>query len=151
MIVRQATDADIASVALLRRLWTDEDDGKPSGDPDFEATFAEWWAQERSRREFWIAEDTEPVGFISLVEFSRMPRPTRPPSKWGYISNFYVRLEYRSAGVGQELLAAALKHADERGYVRVVLSPTVRAIPLYQRAGFGPADSLMLRQPPTTA
>jgi len=31
---------------------------------------------------------------------------------------------------------------------RVVLSPTERSIPLYERAGFGPADALMLRTPP---
>jgi hypothetical protein len=32
--------------------------------------------------------------------------------------------------------------------LRVVLSPSERSIPLYERAGFGPADALMLRTPP---
>ena len=36
----------------------------------------------------------------------------------------------------------------QNGFVRVVLSPTERSVPLYERTGFGPADALMLRTPP---
>jgi predicted acetyltransferase len=47
----------------------------------------------------------------------------------------------------RQLVSAALNYADENGFARVVLSPTERSIPLYERAGFGPADALMLRTP----
>jgi GNAT superfamily N-acetyltransferase len=53
----------------------------------------------------------------------------------------FVREELRSQGIGSALLAAVLTAADERGYVRLVLSPTERAVPFYVRAGFAvPAD-----------
>ncbi|MBM7772493.1 GNAT superfamily N-acetyltransferase [Actinokineospora baliensis] len=136
-------------MAALRRASTEEDKGAPVTDPDFDAEFARWWQQERSRREFWIAEADRPIGFCNLVEFTRMPRPGIGRFAWGYISNFYVLPEHRNEGVGAQLIKAALDYADSVGYVRVVLSPTERAIPFYQRAGFGPADSLMLRLPPT--
>jgi GNAT superfamily N-acetyltransferase len=54
----------------------------------------------------------------------------------------------RNRGIGSQLVSAALSYADQNGFVRVVLSPTERSIPLYERAGFGPADALMLRTPP---
>ncbi|MGQ0838077.1 GNAT family N-acetyltransferase [Actinokineospora sp.] len=142
-----ATDADLASVAALRRRWTEEDQGSPITDPDFDTAFARWWAAERSRRQFWLAELDVPVGFLNVVEFARMPRPGLPPSHWAYISNVYVVPEHRDSGLGAQLLAAAVQHADNHGYVRLVLSPTERSVPFYRRAGFGPATDLLLRTP----
>ena len=55
---------------------------------------------------------------------------------------------YRNEGIGDQLLRALLGYADEEGFVRVVLSPSERSVPFYERAGFGPADALMLRTPP---
>ena len=55
---------------------------------------------------------------------------------------------YRNEGIGGQLLRALLGYADEEGFVRVVLSPSERSVPFYERAGFGPADGLMLRTPP---
>jgi len=43
------------------------------------------------------------------------------------------------------LLAALLAYADSSGFVRVVLRPTERAIPFYQRAGFGANGGLLVR------
>lgn len=145
MIVRRATDADLASVALLRRLWNEEDNG-PVTDPEFDAAFEQWWQEERSRRVFWLAETDRPIGFLNIVIFSRMPRPGQQPSRWGYISNVFVVPEHRDSGVGRQLLDAAVAHADENGFARVVLAPSTRSIPFYRRAGFGDADSLLLRE-----
>ncbi|RLK55189.1 GNAT family N-acetyltransferase [Actinokineospora cianjurensis] len=144
MIVRKATDADMVSVALLRRRAGEEDGPVP--DPGFEAEFARWWERERSYREFWLAEiDDKPVGFCCLVEVTRMPKPGIRGGAWGYLSNFFVLPEHRNAGVGAALIAALLRHAEDLGYPRVVLTPSERAIPFYERAGLSPADSLMLR------
>ena len=51
-----------------------------------------------------------------------------------------AREEHRDRGIGSLLLAAVIAAADERGYVRVVLSPTLRSVPFYERAGFLVAD-----------
>jgi GNAT superfamily N-acetyltransferase len=146
-VIRQADDADLAAIARLRRELTEEQDGD-RGDPEFEERFAAWWARESSRRIMWLAElDHRPVGAMNLAVFERMPRPGRTPSRWGYLANAFVLAPYRNQGIGGQLLGAVLGYASENGFVRVVLSPTERSVPFYQRAGFGPADALMVWTP----
>ena len=162
-VVRRAGDADLALVARLRREWTREQDagpgapgdpagpggapGAPAGlaDPGFEERFEAWWARESSRRITWLAEvDRRPVGMMNLAAFERMPRPGRAASRWGYLGNAFVLAPYRNQGIGGLLLGAVLGHARDNHLARVVLSPSERSIPFYQRAGFGPADVLMV-------
>jgi GNAT superfamily N-acetyltransferase len=52
-------------------------------------------------------------------------------------------------GSGTRLVEAVLGYADGHGFARVVLSPSQRAILLYRRAGFGPADALLSREHPS--
>ena len=147
-VVRQAEAADLGAIALLRRQWTQEQGGA-SDDPAFDERLATWFARESSRRIIWLAEaDGRLVGMMNLVVFERMPRPGRAPSRWGYLGNAFVLAAYRNEGIGGQLLRALLGYADEEGFVRVVLSPSERSVPFYERAGFGPAEGLMLRTPP---
>jgi GNAT superfamily N-acetyltransferase len=146
-VIRRAGDADLAAVARLRRESSVEQDGGHA-DPSFEERFGAWYARESSRRVAWLAEaDGRPVGAMNLSVFERMPRPGRPPSRWGYLGNAFVLAAYRNQGIGRQLLDALLGYASENGFARVVLSPSERAIPFYARAGFGPADALMLWTP----
>lgn len=144
--IRIAGPADAAALAALRRAWTEEDYG-PVGDSEFETRFQDWYAGESGRRLSWLAETRgHAVGMVNLAEFSRMPRPGREPSTWGYLSNAYVAPGHRGRGIGSALLRAVLAHADQRGHVRVVLRPTERAEPLYARFGFRTENDLMARE-----
>ena len=150
VVIRRAGDADLAAIIRLRRDWTQEQDGD-CADPTFDERFAAWFARESSYRITWLAEvDGRPVGMMNLAIFERMPRPGRAPSRWGYLGNAFVLADYRNLGIGKQLISAVLGYADDRGFARVVLSPTERSIPFYERAGFGPANALMLRIPPDT-
>jgi len=147
-VIRQATDADLPAVAALRSEWTHDWDGA-ADDPGFAGRFAAWFERESPRRVTWLAEvGGRPVGMMNLAVFDRMPRPGQPPSSWGYLANAFVLAAYRNQGIGGKLLEALLGYADGNGFARVVLSPSQRAIPFYQRAGFAPADSLLLRSQP---
>jgi GNAT superfamily N-acetyltransferase len=129
--VQVAAAGDAGALAWLRSLWSD------GFDPGFEARMAEWIAAEGERRTTWLAlTGDDPVGMASLFEYRRMPRPGRPDSRWGYVSNMFVREGLRDRGIGSSLLSAVIAAADERGYARLVLSPTERALPFYARAGF---------------
>jgi GNAT superfamily N-acetyltransferase len=150
--VRVAGDGDLAVVAELRAQWA------PGAEPDddFETQLAEWLAGEGDRRTVWLAFlDDEPAGLASVFEYRRMPRPGRVSSSWGYVSNMFVRDDVRDRGVGSALLAALIEAADARRYARLVLSPTLRAVPFYERAGFlvpderaGDHNRLMVRLAP---
>jgi GNAT superfamily N-acetyltransferase len=118
----------------LRVLWGDH---AGAGEPGFADRMAAWLSAEGDRRTTWLAElGGVPVGLTSLFEYRRMPRPGRPDSSWGYLGNMFVREEARDRGIGTALLRAVIAAAEERGYARLVLSPTERAVAFYRRAGF---------------
>jgi GNAT superfamily N-acetyltransferase len=149
-VVRIAGPADAPALAALRRAWTEEDSG-PAADAGFEARFLDWYERESARRVCWVAEVAgEPAGMMNLTVFERMPRPGRETGTWGYLGNAFVLAGYRSRGIGSLLLRALLGHADERGFVRVVLSPSDRSVPFYQRHGFGADSGLLIRRQPTS-
>lgn len=149
--VRFATAADVPVVAGLRQAWTEENAGGPVEDPSFETVFADWFEREAGQRVIWLAEAGDRVvGMLNLLVFTRMPRPrveaaAQHPTQWGYVANVYVVPGDRDRGVGRLLLDAVTAHADEQGLARLVLSPSERSVPFYERAGFAPATSLMLR------
>jgi GNAT superfamily N-acetyltransferase len=135
--VRLTGPADIPTIAALRAQWT----GAVS-DAAFEDHVSAWIAAEGDRRLIWLAWlGAEPAGLASLLEYHRMPRPDRLSSRWGYVGNMFVREDLRNRGIGSALLAAIIAESDERGYARLVLSPTERAVPFYRRAGFVDADA----------
>jgi len=122
---------DVAALAALRALWSGGDD------PEFEARMAGWLAGEGERRTTWLAVlDEAPVGMASLFEYRRMPRPGLPDSRWGYVSNMFVREDLRNRGIGAALLVTIIELADERCYARLALSPSARSRAFYLRAGF---------------
>src|SRR5579859_371975 len=87
-----AGEKDVRALALLRALWTD----MARADPEFERRMAEWLHGEGERRTTWLATlGGSAVGMASLWEYRRMPRPGRPDSRWGYLSNMFVREEFR--------------------------------------------------------
>lgn len=128
-VVRLAGENDVPALARLRSLWT--------GGGALEARMREWLAAEGDRRTTWLAlAGGEPAGMASMLEYRRMPRGDRPDSRWGYVSNMFVRAELRNRGIGSALLQAVISAADERDYARLVLSPSEEAIAFYERAGF---------------
>jgi GNAT superfamily N-acetyltransferase len=147
--VRVAGPGDGPTLAALRAQWTPDADV----DEDFEAQLTEWLAAEGERRTVWLAFDgDDAIGMASMFEYRRMPRPGRMSSAWGYVSNMFVREDARDRGAGSALLAALIEAAEARGYARLVLSPTPRALPFYERAGFvvpderaGESDRLLVR------
>jgi GNAT superfamily N-acetyltransferase len=143
--IRLATEGDVAALAALRRAWVEERAGAPIADDRYESDFADWYDAESGRRTTWLATVRgRAVGMLNLTEFRRMPQPGVPRRRWGYIANVFVLAAQRDLGIGKQLLDAALVEAAERGYVRLVLSPSARSVPFYRRAGFVPADSLLV-------
>jgi GNAT superfamily N-acetyltransferase len=144
-VIRIAGIDDGPALAGLRRSWTVEQHG-PVEDDGFEVRFLDWYEGEFDRRVSWLAEvDGAPVGMMNLAVCDRMPQPGRDAGTWGYLANAFVLAAYRGRGIGSLLLRALLAHADGEGYVRVVLRPSQRALPFYERLGFRPDEGLLVR------
>lgn len=148
--IRVADERDLAALAALRRAWFEERVGHVVDAPAFEAAFAEWWRVELPRRTFWLAEvgsarsGFTPIGSINVVEIVHMPRPGARPGRIGHIGNAFVLASYSGRGVPGALLDAAVTHARERRYRRLLLAPTPGSAGFYRRAGFAAAgDSLL--------
>jgi GNAT superfamily N-acetyltransferase len=147
-LIRVATTADVGALVELRRRWGDERGA--AVDEGFGERFRAWFAAEAHQRSFWLAEDDgEPIGMANLLTFERMPTPGRDAGRWGYLGNMYVVADHRDRGVGRQLLEALVTFADDRGLVRIVLSPSERSVAFYRRAGFDAAGELLVR--PRTA
>jgi GNAT superfamily N-acetyltransferase len=146
--IRLATYDDRRAVARMRREWTEEDAESALEDDSFEARFDAWLEREQHQRLTWLGLLAgEPVAMLNVLVFTRMPRPGREPSRWGYLANFYVAPELRGSGLGTRMLDVCTSYADSHEFVRIVLSPSDRSVPFYARAGFVPASSLMVRTP----
>ena len=89
----------------------------------------------------WVAEeDGRLLGCTWLQIVERVPHPNlaiaeRPIA---YVTNMFVDPDHRNAGLGRELLERAIGFAREREVDGVVLWPSDRSRPFYERAGFGP-------------
>ena len=141
MRCRPATDDDLVAIRALRWAWLEEDAGAPVSDDGYDEAWAAWWAVESGHRRFWVAEvDGEVVGMLSIVTMRRMPQPGRPQSAWGYVQQMYGLAEHRDAGVGSALLRAAIDATRVEGFWHLLVHPTDRALPFYERHGFRPAD-----------
>jgi GNAT superfamily N-acetyltransferase len=143
IVLSAATAGDKGTLSDLRAEWAAED-GRTL-DNRFSADFSDWFDAEATRRVFWLARHRQtPVGMVNLILFDRMPSPGRSPRAWGYLGNMYVRASERDRGIGNLLIQSLLQHADTLQLVRVLLNPSERARPLYQRAGFTPVDDELL-------
>jgi GNAT superfamily N-acetyltransferase len=149
--VRVAGPGDVPALAALRRAWTEENAGRPVDDAGFEDAFASWFQREQEQRVTWLVEvDGRTVGMLNMLVFTRMPKPLSPEipwsPRWGYVANVFVLVDLRGAGLGRLLVDAVTSYADEQGFARLVLARSERSVPLYTRAGFRPATSLMVRE-----
>lgn len=81
---------------------------------------------------------------VNVKIFERMPSPTHPSGRWGYLANLFVDPSVRGEGIGAALVQAAVDCAHDQGLVRLVLSPSELSVPLYRRLGFRAADELMV-------
>jgi GNAT superfamily N-acetyltransferase len=148
---RIATSADLPQIADLR--WRLRVDDKPVSDRGaygrFVADFVRVCETEWSPNEIvhWIAADGKKVvAVMSIALVRKLPSPDNLRDRWGYISNSYVLPEVRNLGVGRRLLMAIKDWASAENLKLLVVWPSERAYPFYERAGFSRRpDPLVLR------
>lgn len=151
--IRLAVPADAAKQAELRFRFRVEEAGEAREPRErFLARCTAWMAERLgpgSAWRCWVAEsDGEPVGTIWVQLFEKMPNPVAEREVHAYISNLFVVPAARGAGLGGRLLERAIAWCGERGVDAVLLWPSAKSRPLYERHGFAVRDDLLeLRHP----
>ena len=145
--IRLACEADALTLARLRYEFRSEFHNVIEPEDSFVGRCTTWM-QERLAPESlwkcWIAEwQQTPVGNVWMQLVEKIPNPLAESEHYVYLTNFYVREEHRSKGVGSMLLSAALAWSKSKNARTVILWPTERSKPFYLRNGFSSTDELM--------
>ena len=106
------------------------------------------WMRERLRSESlwkcWIAEfDDTAIGDVWVQLVEKIPNPIDEPEYYIYLTNFYVREQHRSHGVGSMLLSEILTWGGSKNVKTIILWPTERSKAFYMRHGFTAAEDVM--------
>ncbi|MDX3539411.1 GNAT family N-acetyltransferase [Streptomyces sp. MB09-01] len=146
-IVRPARPADARTLAELRWAFKREDyEGHPPA-PVRHLEEAECWIRDRLSSGHWLAwvaaAGGEICGHVFLCPVERMPEPYADNDPIGYVTNFFVTPSQRNKGAGSALLDALRQHARSAGLEGLIVWPSERSSPLYQRYGFQPPEELL--------
>jgi GNAT superfamily N-acetyltransferase len=145
--VRTAAESDAPLLARFRYEFRSSLDQVVESEEQFVERCAAWM-RERLRSgspwKCWIAEhQEEPVGNAWAQLIEKIPNPVWEAERYVYLTNFYVREQYRGQSIGSALLAAALAWGRAKNAQAAILWPTQRSRSFYLRRGFSDAREIV--------
>lgn len=143
---RRALPADAAALAVMRYQFRSQLDTVVEDEAAFVARCTDWMRLRLTGDEWlvWVAESAgRIIGQIWLLPIEKIPNPVNETELNAYITNAFVRPEHRSLGLGSVLLQLALDWCRQASVDRVILWPSDRSRPLYQRHGFSAQNDLV--------
>ena len=137
-LYRLSNSSDAPQLASLRWDLRAGDDPQPGTKTQFIQDFVAWMEKNPDKDlVHWVAEqDGTVIGVISVRIIHKLPSPEDMDGRFGYLANVYVGPEYRDQGVGTELLAAVKNWALGQKLELLVVWPSERAYPFYDRSGY---------------
>lgn len=147
--IRPATAADAPVLAKLRFAFRSAITPPTETEPEFVARCERWMAERLADDRGWWAwlatDGGDAIGTVWLHRLEKLPNPVGEREAIGYITNFFVCPDARGAGVGTALLRTVLGACESRGFGSVILWPTPRSRPLYERHGFASREDVFVR------
>ncbi|HEV7702855.1 MAG TPA: GNAT family N-acetyltransferase [Gemmatimonadaceae bacterium] len=149
MIFRLATLEDIPRLAAMRWEFRAESDEAPvESQSAFSARYGAVVAEGMTsgRWIYWLAEtgDGELVTSMAVIEIQSVPRPSRLLDKWAYLTDCYTRPAFRNQDVGTTLLHRVIAWERSRDVELILVWPSSRSLPFYERAGFDRPDDVRI-------
>jgi len=149
--VRRATPADVPVLATLRFEFRSRSKTPVETAAQFLPRCIEWMRRridDESPWRVWVLTHNDTiVGNIWLELVEKLPNPNVEREMHAYVTNFFIRPEYRNTGAGSRLLEAVLDECKRAHVDSVFLWPSDRSRPLYERYGFtAPSTMLVLEQ-----
>lgn len=146
--VRRATPADVSALATLRYEFRSQRKPPVESAAEFTARCIEWMrprVADEARWRVWVLDHGGTIiGNIWLEIIEKLPNPNVERELHGYVTNFFVRPEYRNTGAGSRILEAALEECRRLDVDSVFLWPSERSRPLYERHGFVTPSTMLV-------
>jgi GNAT superfamily N-acetyltransferase len=146
--------ASVADALVLARLRYDfrYSINEATEDDELFVPRCKLWMQERLQHSSfwrcWIAErEQTPVANLWAQLIEKVPNPTSEPEYHLYLTNFYVRKDWRGKGIGSMLLSAALTWSQTKNVHAAILWPSEQSLSFYLKRGFcvGGDDLMVLK------
>jgi GNAT superfamily N-acetyltransferase len=139
--IRQAVARDASDLARMRHALYSEQGLEREPLDEYVDRFAAFVndALASDAWRIWVAElQAGIVGTIWLQLVERVPRPgeDRGELPIGYLTNVFVEPELRDGGLGSRMLEEIITWARARGVEEIIVWPSERSYPFYERAGF---------------
>ena len=148
MIYRLAVEQDFPRLAQMR--WDFRSVDKPAEGTlpkaDFISAFIDFLrqAQANGKWTFWIAEEDGLIIAQAFVErIQKVPTPWLILREIGYVTNVFTYPAYRRQGTGARLMEHLQEWARQQNLEMLILWPSQRAVPFYERCGFTHPSRLM--------
>jgi GNAT superfamily N-acetyltransferase len=144
--IRLAGPGDATVLAELRYAFRSEMAAPTEPETQFLERVTRWLANRLEGGVWtgWIAcAPGKPVGLVLVQLIEKVPNPAPEAENIGYVSSLYVRPRWRGRGIGGRLLTTALEFCRRSEVDNVVLWPSPRSVPLYQRHGFRSVGEVM--------
>lgn len=140
MELRLATEADIDQLTRMR--WDFTFEHKPNTVANYDEFYEECKAFlaeviNGGKWFIWVAEiEGAIVSHIYIELIDKVPRPGRITHPFAYMTNVYTLPEYRSKGIGGQLLNRIEEWGREKKYEFIIVWPSDDAVPFYARNGY---------------
>jgi GNAT superfamily N-acetyltransferase len=139
-----ADDAD----QLAELLWDFKNEditSDPSIGPEYIRSCSEHINQRLGTDLFcWVADDGgRIIAHVFIIITRKLPKPGVPNPVWGRLSNVQTVPEHRNRGIGGALMERVINWCRRRGLEELVVWPSERSVPFYERSGFKGENDVM--------
>jgi len=140
MIIRRAREEDITVLTKMRYEFTLEHQPEVQDEYDLFATECRAFLEEAINSErwhIWVAELNGIIAshiYIQLID--KVPRPGRITYPFAYMTNVYTDPEYRSQGIGSQLLKTIQEWAAANQFEFIIVWPSDESRGFYARHGY---------------
>ncbi|TMV46594.1 GNAT family N-acetyltransferase [Paenibacillus mesophilus] len=135
MNIRLATETDIDQ--LIRMRW----DFTYEHAPGIVASYEDFYEEcklflkdviDGGKWFIWVAEvDSRIVAHIYIDLINKVPRPGRITNPFAYMTNVYTVPEFRSRGIGSQLLKQIRQWGRDKKLEFIIVWPSEEAVPFY--------------------
>lgn len=145
--IRLAKKSDIKALCHLRYHLYSEDGEATFSLKSYIKSASKVFLQSFNKKWLHIVVEIrgELVGCASIYKITTLPRPYKSKRDFGYLTNAYVKPEYRNKKIGSKILKEVIKYSKKNGFESIIVWPSDKAKSLYKRAGFSQTELSEIR------